>query len=358
MIPQRNIIETSRTLREAIDKLNKLSGSEMTLMVVDNSDNMLLVGTITDGDVRRALLEGVSLDKPVSEAMFRGFRKLWADTVDKVDTMRHLRKAGITMVPVVDTDGRLVDVFDLARKPTCLPMRAVLMAGGRGERLGQLTKDTPKPLLEVDGKAIIDYNVEALARVGIDDMTVCTRYLAEKIYDHFSQPVGGVKVKCVTEDKPLGTIGAVTLMPGQKDGITLVMNSDLLTTVSFEDMYIHHRDAGADVTVGVVPYQVSVPFAILTVEGNDVTGIEEKPSYSHYANGGIYIFNNKILDMLEPGEPADAPDLIRRAIDAGCKVTYFVITGTWIDVGSPTDFSHAAELMRHLRNLRESVPEF
>lgn len=347
----RNIIEQTASLREAISQLNRLSGSEMTLFVVDGMETLKIVGTLTDGDVRRALLNGIGLEQAVSGAMFTEFKRLKAAQPDQVDTIREIRGRGITMVPVVDPDGRLVEIADLSRRVTQLPLSAILMAGGKGERLRPMTLETPKPLLKIDGKAIVDYNIEALARVGIKDITVCTRYLAEQIHQHFSEPVAGINVKCVTETMPMGTIGAAALVARSEHGDTLVMNSDLLTTISFEDMYLKHRDTQALVTVGVIPYQVSVPFAILTTEGNNVTGIEEKPSYSHYANAGIYIFNNKVLDRLNVGSPADAPDLIRDVIDEGGKVTYHVINGTWIDIGTPTDFAQAQELMRHHRNL-------
>ena len=159
-------------------------------------------------------------------------------------------------------------------------------------------------------------------------------------------------VKCVCEDSPCGTIGAVALTDAASDpdGNTLVMNSDLLTTISFEDFYLHHRDSGADITVAVVPYQVSVPFAILALDPEKpdfVSGIEEKPSYSYYANAGIYIFSNKILQQLVPGKRCDATDLISDALKQGARCAYFPIKGTWIDVGSHVDFRKAAELMRH-----------
>lgn len=225
------------------------------------------------------------------------------------------------------------------------------MAGGKGERLRPLTLTTPKPLLEIGGKAIIDYNIEALASVGIDDITVTTRYLAEQIHQHFATPVAGVKVKCVEETMPLGTIGAAALVSRTEEGNTLVMNSDLLTTISFEEMYMRHIEEVADVTIAAIPYVVSVPYAILTTDGANVNGIEEKPSYSYYANAGIYIFSNKLLDTVPSDSRTDATDLIEQAIDKGLKVVYYPINGTWIDVGSPNDFKQAQDLMRHHNDL-------
>lgn len=351
MTLHRHIIAREASLKDALERLNTLSGNEMTLFVVDSQGSLSVLGSLTNGDIRRAILAGMSLDTTVEKAMFADFKFLRADSSDQVDDIRQMRALGINMVPVIDNDGRLVRIEDLNERPSILPLSAILMAGGKGERLRPLTLDTPKPLLRIDGKAIIDYNVEALIRAGITDITVCTRYLADRIKEHFSTPIMDVNIKCVTESIPMGTIGAAALITHRPKGNTLVMNSDLLTTVSFEDMYLKHRDTRADVTVGVIPYQVSVPFAILSTSDGRVTGIEEKPSYSYYANAGIYIFRNEILSTLQPDIRTDATDLIRQAIDDGRNVTYHVINGTWIDVGSHTDFRHAEDLMRHHRNL-------
>jgi len=349
---KQNIISADASLLDALGRLNALSGAAITLFVTDSDGRM--AGTLTDGDIRRALLAGASLESPVTRAMHTAFRAIGpADTgAAAVERLREFREQGIRLVPRLDADGRPAEIIDLGRTHTRLPLRAILMAGGKGERLRPLTLTCPKPLLQIDGKAIIDYNIEALAACGITDITACVRYMAEQIEAHFAGPVAGVTVRCVRELQPLGTLGAATLcgIPADSDGHTLVMNSDLLTTISFEEMYLKHMSTGADATVAVVPYQVTVPFAILELDGDRVTGITEKPSYSHYANAGIYIFSDRLLATLRPGERTDAPDLIAGAIAAGRRVSYYVIRGSWIDVGSPADFSQARELMRHHRN--------
>lgn len=346
-------ILSDATLRDALYSLNCLSGKVMVLFVVE--EDGCLFGTLTDGDIRRALLAGAALTDSVTVAAHRNFRFLRHGNPD-VEALRSFRIQGISLIPVLDDAGHLADIVDLSRLRTILPVKAVLMAGGRGERLRPATLTTPKPLLEIEGKAIIDYNIEALATCGVKDITVTTRYLADQLDAHFAAPVAGVDVKTVREEAPLGTIGAVTLTGvADADGDTLVMNSDLLTTISFEEMYLLHRQRRADVTIAVVPYQVSVPYAILTLDSEKpdrVTGIEEKPSYSYYANAGIYLFSNDILRMLEPGVRCDATDLIDRAIAAGKNVTYYPIKGTWIDVGSPVDFRQAGELMRHHNSMK------
>ncbi len=158
-------------------------------------------------------------------------------------------------------------------------------------------------------------------------------------------------MKTVCEPMPLGTVGAARLANLPAEGNTLVMNSDLITTISFEELYLKHRDSGAEATVAVIPYQVSVPYAILSIDGDRVSGIEEKPSYSYYANAGIYIFNNRRLNSLPADRRTDATDLVADIIADGGRVSYYPIKGTWIDVGSPVDFRQAAELMKHHNNL-------
>lgn len=340
-----HIIDRRASLLDALNLLNSVTDGVMTLVVTDGEGRV--EGTITDGDIRRALLRGVTLQSPVSEAANTRFRAVGPD--GPVENIREARLKGIRLMPVVGGDGKLLRLLDLTRVETILPLSAILMAGGKGERLRPLTLTKPKPLLEIDGMPIIDYNVRNLARAGITDVTVATRYLAEQIAAHFSRPVYGIDVKCVVEQEPLGTIGAVSLVSRNPEGDTLVMNSDLLTTLSLEEMFLLHKAEQADVTVAAIPYTVSVPYAILATEGRQVRSLREKPVYTHHANAGIYIFSNRLLDTVEPGTPTEAPDLIQRAIDSGLKVVCFPIDGTWIDIGSPADFRHAEELMRHHR---------
>ena len=347
----RHLISSEASLLDALRKLNELSGSTMTLFAVDSSGRVY--GTVTDGDIRRALLAGARPEGPVAAAANRNFSYVRGERPD-VACLRELRLKGIRLVPRLDDEGCLAGIIDLNATPSMLPLRALLMAGGKGERLRPLTLTTPKPLLEIDGKAIIDYNVEALAAVGVADITVSTAYMADAIDAHFAAPVAGVQVRTVRESQPLGTIGAASLLDWPDDGgDALVMNSDLLTTISFEEMYLHHKAQDADITIAAIPYAVSVPYAILTTDGARVTGREEKPSYSHYANAGIYMMRPGVLRSVPPGERTDATDLIERVIASGGRVAYYVIRGTWIDVGSPTDFRQASELMRHHKNLLE-----
>ena len=223
----RHLISAGSTVLSALEMLNDLSGQVMTLFVIDSDGRM--TGTLTDGDIRRGLLAGALLSDPVDKVMLRSFRNLSADGID-LRRLKQLRQQGIRLIPVLDTDGRPVDIIDTSVTPTRLPVSAILMAGGKGERLRPLTLDTPKPLLAIGGKAIIDYNIDAIRRAGITRTRVAVNYLAEKIEAHFA----GTGIECVRETSPLGTLGAASLMDHQPGGDTLVMNADLLTSLSHD----------------------------------------------------------------------------------------------------------------------------
>lgn len=333
----KHLIQINATLRDSLKALNALSGSAMTLLVVDPAGR--LQGTLTDGDVRRALLGGCGLDAPVSDAMHRNFCSLSAEMTP--EEIRSARVRGIRLLPVLDSEGKVFKVIDLRKQETRLPLRAMLMAGGRGERLRPLTDSVPKPLLEVGGRPIIDRNINALRRVGVEDITVSVNYLAEQIESHFA----GTEVKCVRESEPLGTIGSCSLLPADGPETTLVMNSDILTNISLEDFFIQHQNNRNDITIATISHVVSIPFAVLTTEGELVTGIEEKPTYTHYANAGIYLIRSSLLRDLKP-ERLDAPDFISAQIRQGARVGHFPISGFWLDIGTPADFRQAADLLK------------
>lgn len=338
------IISQDASALEALRKLNVLSGKAMTLFAIDAEKRV--AGTLTDGDIRRSLIAGAELTTPVSNIMHRNFVAFRSEA-PQIAEIREIRARHITLVPHLNADGTLRRIYDFSVYHSILPIDAVLMAGGKGERLRPLTLETPKPLLKVGDKCIIDYNIEALARNGVTNINVTVNYLAEKIQAHFTEPVAGVKVKCVKEPCRLGTIGSLALVGDLENDTVLLMNSDLLTNVNFEEMYLTHIDADADLTVAVIPYIVSVPYAIFRHEGNDVKGLEEKPTYNYYANAGIYMIRRRWLDIIPRGEYYDATDFLDALIERGCRVRQYPINGTWIDIGSPDDFRAAQELMSH-----------
>lgn len=341
MTEKKHFISTEATIRKALEALNALSGESMTLFALDSCRR--LRGTVTDGDIRRALISGAALDDSVEAVMHREY--LHAVPGGNLGpAIAEGRRRGISLLPVV-ADGMVVEILDLRTLRTSLPIDAVLMAGGRGERLRPLTETTPKPLLPVGGKAIIDYNVDELEACGVDRIFVTVNYLAEQIEEHFRDRRGRTTVSCVREPRRLGTMGSLSLIEGLSRDNVLMMNSDLLTTIDFEAFYNHHERSGADLTMASVPYNVSVPYALMRLDNERVTGLVEKPTYNYFANAGVYLMKRELLGRLARGEYMDAPDFVSALIADGGDVGCYPIEGTWIDIGSPNDYKYANELM-------------
>lgn len=339
----RHIISGRTTIRDTLVALNLLSGDSMTLFAIDSDG--YLIGSVTDGDIRRALIAGHTTEDLVADIAFRHFISLPynASPGERYRTVSKAHERRINLLPITN-EGKLVDVIDIRSMKSAIPADAVLMAGGRGERLRPLTLDTPKPLLKVGGKPIIDYNVESLMRYGVGNIYVTVNYLKEQLISHFEAPRWGGRVHCVEEPCRLGTLGSVALIDTLSQDHVIVMNSDLLTNIDFEKLWRHHVDSGAVLTMATVPYTVSVPFAILRTDGDRVIGLEEKPTFNHFANAGVYIIDRKVLGDIKRGEYLDAPDFVESLITKGLKVSHFVIEGTWIDIGSPDDFRYANEV--------------
>ena len=343
-----HIISSRATVLEALGKLNALSGKAMTLFVSNEAGQ--IEGSLTDGDVRRWLVGGGTLQAAVKDVAHKSM-VAFRGTEIQVSEVKRLRNRGITLIPQLDDDSHLLAIHDFSALRSLLPVDAVLMAGGKGERLRPLTNDTPKPLLRVGDKCIIDYNIEALARNGITNISVTTNYLAEQIDAHFAEPVAGVQVRTVKEPCRLGTMGSLKLIDNLEHEHVLVMNSDLLTTINYEDFYLAHIDAAADVTVASIPYMVSVPFGIFRGEGFKVEGLEEKPTYNFHANGGIYLIKRELISHIPAGQYYDATDFMLDVIARGGNVQHFPVQGMWMDIGSPADFKQAQDMMKRRNEL-------
>lgn len=339
-----NIISIHTSIREALALLEALSYDITCLFVVDPDG--VMVGTLTDGDIRRGMIAGAMIDDPVSAVMRRHFRFL-RQPID-VTSLREFRKKLILLIPVLDDAGHIVDAVNLMKDRSRLPVGAVLMAGGKGERLRPLTESTPKPLLPVGDKAIIDHNVDRMISYGISDIRVSVHYLAKQLEDHFSTSRNGVQVQCIRENEYLGTIGSVRQMPPFPEDTLLVMNSDLFTNIDFEDFYLHFMEHDADMSVAAIPYNVSIPLGILELEGREVKGIQEKPVFNYYACSGIYLMKREVIEEIPQGAFFHATDLVQKLIDKGRKVIRYPMNGTWIDIGTIKEYQKACELVKHL----------
>ena len=347
MIEQKFIIHENETLLSALKQINRLVMPDpLVLFVVDGQERM--VGTLTDGDSRRALIAGVSVNDTIDHVMHRNFNSL-TEGVDY--DVRHLhvqKEKKMRLVPILDKERRIIDIINLERYKSWLPVDAVLMAGGKGERLRPLTEKTPKPLLPIGEKAIIDHNVDRLISYGIQHINVTVNYLKEQIEAHYQASRNGVKVQTVREPQFLGTIGSIKFVPQFHNDTVLLMNSDLFTNIDYEDFFLHFQQHEAVMSVAAVPYNVSIPYGVLELDGRNIIGLLEKPKYNYYANAGIYLIKRSALVEIPDNTFYNATDLIEKLIGEGKKVIRYPLNGTWIDIGNPQEYQRAKDLVKHL----------
>lgn len=346
MIEQKYIIHQHQSLLEALTQINALRQGPLVLFVVDDEDRM--VGTLTDGDARRALIAGAGVNEKTQAVMHTNFNYLRVGDGDIVEQLHKQRELHMRLVPILDKNNRISDIINLEAFITKLPVDAVLMAGGKGERLRPLTEKTPKPLLPVGGKAIIDHNIDRLISYGVQHISVTVNYLKEQIEEHFAQPHNGVQVQTVREPKFLGTIGSIKFVKEFYNDTVLVMNSDLFTNINYEGFYLHFKEHDAEMSVAAVPYTVSVPYGIFDLDGREIHGLIEKPTYNYYANAGIYLIKRSALDEIPKGTFFNATDLIEKLVAENKKVIRFPLNGTWIDIGNPQEYQRANELAKHI----------
>ena len=341
-----HFIKQDVSLLEALARINTLGPEPLVLFVLDNSDRM--VGTITDGDSRRALVAGASVNDSIEKIMHKNFNYMKVEDLNNVKEIKRQKELMMRMVPILDKDSHVVEIINLEKYKTRLPVDAVLMAGGRGERLRPLTEKTPKPLLPVGGKAIIDHNIDRLISYGVKHISVTVNYLKEQIEEHFREPRGEVQVQTVREPKFLGTIGSIRFIPEFYNDTVLVMNSDLFTNINYEDFYLHFKEHDADMSVAAIPYDVDIPFGILNLDGRNITGLSEKPHYGYYANAGIYLIKHSILDIIPSDTMFHSTDLLEAIIAKGGKAIRFPLNGTWIDIGNPQEYKRANDLVKYM----------
>jgi len=341
-----HIIHKGRTLLDALKQINSLYPDPLVLFVVD--DNNIMVGTLTDGDSRRALIAGASVNDKAEKVMHRNFNFMRSNEANYVLELKNQKERNMKLVPILDENHHIVDIVNLEKYKTRLPVDAVLMAGGKGERLRPLTEKTPKPLLPVGDKAIIDHNVDRLINYGIQHISVTVNYLKEQIEEHYASPRNGVQIKTVCEPQYLGTIGSIRFVPQFYNDTVLLMNSDVFTNIDYEDFYLHFLQHDAEMSVAAIPYDVSIPYGILDLDGRDIKGLLEKPKYNYYANAGIYLIKRRALDEIPDDTFFNATDLIEKLISENKKVIRYPLNGTWIDIGNPQEYQKANDLVKHL----------
>ena len=338
---ERVLVPPTLSIEQAVDVLDK--GGVGLLIIVDESRNLL--GVMTDGDHRRAILRHVKPEEPCISIATKNpvIAPAGISPAAALDIMDHSRPFLVNQITLVDDDGKVAGLVlrsDLITSEET-PISAMVMAGGFGLRLRPMTADTPKPMLPVDGKPVMEHVLNHLKQSGIKRINVTTHYRPEKITDYFGDGKAmGLDIKYVPEERPLGTGGALGLLEPSNDPL-LVVNGDVLTGIDFSAMIDFHREHAAEMTVAVRRFDVSVPFGVIDSEHGYATKISEKPTLNFFVNAGIYLLQPSVQNLITPGEAFDMTDLIDRLLKAKRPVATFPMREYWLDIGQPADYERA-----------------
>jgi len=351
------VVREGVTLRQVLEAMTR-SGKQIAL--VTDGDRHLL-GLVTDGDVRKAILRGTSLEAKANEAMNR-HPVVGEPGMTEGEALGLMRGRRIRHLPLLDNQRRVVDLLildDLLGPRAALRNRAVIMAGGQGTRLSPLTESTPKPLLTVGGKPLLEILIERLRQSGIVSVLIAVHHKADMIRERLGDGSRlGVALEYMEEPEPLGTMGALPLMRKRLDYPFFVVNADILTNCDFQAMWDFHRaQSPAAMTVGVSIHQVDIPFGEFTLHGDRVTRVEEKPRKEFPVNAGIYLLDPSVIELIPAGRFFDATDLIRALLDQGRIVAAYLIRESWLDVGRHLDLEKANRDAPEEKKYRESLAD-
>ena len=334
--------------RDALQLFNEIAIPNMAIFILN--ENKQLIGSLTDGDIRRGLLNGLNIDAPVNSFM-NAASKYFVEEENNFEKVNIYREDKIRFVPIVDAQLKIIRIVDLEKLHAIIPADAVLMAGGEGKRLRPLTEKTPKSLLKVGEKPIIEHNVDRLVQVGIKNMHISINYLGEQLENYFGNgSKKNINIKYIKETKPMGTIGSILLADNFEHDDILVMNSDLLTNIDFTDFYKTFRASNADMAVAATTYSIDVPYAVLEIDMQQrVRSLKEKPRYTYFSNAGIYLLKKNVLNLIPKNAFFHITDLMDKVLAMDMKLITFPINGYWLDIGKHEDYQKAQEDIKHLR---------
>lgn len=334
-------VKQTFTIQEALKVIDK--GAKRIALVVDE-DNTLL-GTLCDGDIRRALLSGKGLSDSI-ENVYHNNPYVCNENDSTEAIIKTAIKKQVYQIPIVNDDNKLVKVVDLATLMTKINKsnKVVLMAGGLGTRLRPLTENTPKPLLKVGSKAILEIIIENFASYGFVDIIISVNYKADMIKSYFKDGSQfGVNITYIEEDKRLGTAGALSLIKEDIIKPFFVMNADLLTNVNFEQFLDFHSFGNSDATMCVREYDYQIPYGVIQTKDDNIISIKEKPIQKFFVNAGIYLLSPKVLNYIPKDEFYDMPTLYEKLIEDEKKVLSFPLHEYWLDIGRMSDFQKAQD---------------
>lgn len=332
-------VKADITIRKALENLD--NSSKQILLVIDDSGK--LIGTVNDGDIRRGLLKGVSLDDTIYTIYFK--EPTVANVNDSKESIIRIASAKrIHQIPVVDHNGNLVglEILDELISEQTKSNPVVLMAGGLGTRLGELTKSTPKPMLHVGNKPILETIIENFCKYGYTNFIISVNYLSHVIEEYFGDGSKfGVNIRYIHETKRMGTAGALSLIRDFLHEPFFVMNGDLLTNVNFEHLHNFHVAQQAMGTMGVREYDVQVPYGVVNIDNGKISSIIEKPIHKFFISAGVYMLSPKALELVPDDDFFDMPSLFESIISKGGTATSFPLHEYWLDIGRISDYEQA-----------------
>ena len=335
MILSRHTINQEEPLSAAMQKMNE--PQHLRIIFVLN-ERKQVIGSITDGDIRRGLLKGLDTNTSCENFAFKDFKFINADDIN-ISSLQQYKESGIFVLPVLNSSKELIKIINFNSQISYLPLSAVIMAGGFGNRLRPLTINTPKPMLKVGDLPILEINIRRLVQFGIHDIVICVNYLKEQIINYFGD---GSKWNCeityIEENEPLGTIGAISLQDNFKYNDILLFNADLLSTINLEDMYLKYQSTSSDLIIAGIPHKITLPYAVLEQSMNRILNISEKPTYTYFSNAGFYIFSKRLTHIIPKNTFFNATDFVEELIKKEHIVTSFEIFGYWNDIGSIEDY--------------------
>lgn len=332
-------LKKNATIKEALKIID--SGAMQIALVVEDNDK--LIGTLTDGDIRRGLLKGLDLDSSIESIIFK------TPTIATIsDTKEEILKIALSkklhQIPIVDERGKIVGIQEIEElvKPKEKTNKAVLMVGGLGTRLRPLTEDTPKPMLKVGNKPILQTIVEKFAEYGYTNIVMCVNYKSHVIQDYFGDGSKfGVNIEYILEEQRMGTAGALSLLKEKPTEPFFVMNGDLLTNVNFEHLHDFHLSNNSLGTMCVREYDFQVPYGVVNIDGSKILSIEEKPVHKFFVSAGIYMLSPDALEYIPENEFYDMPTLFDKFINENKNAISFPLREYWLDIGRMSDFERA-----------------
>jgi dTDP-glucose pyrophosphorylase len=331
-------IASHSTIRDALKIID--NGAMQIAIVVDENDR--LVGTITDGDIRRGLLDNLSLDDSIESIIFKTPTVATLNDTKEEILQKALGKK-LHQIPVIDDENRVIEIKEIEElvRPHIKPNKVILMAGGLGSRLRPLTEKTPKPMLKVGNKPIIQTIVEKFAEYGFVNIVMCVNYKSHIIQNYFGDGSAfGVNIEYILEEQRMGTAGALSLLKSIPNEPFFVMNGDLLTNVNFEHLLNYHTTQNVIATMCVREYDFQVPYGVVNIEKGKIQSIIEKPVHKFFVSAGIYMLSPETLSLIPSGEFFDMPSLFQKIINT-TPVSSFPIHEYWLDIGRMNDYERA-----------------